>query len=562
MIALDEITGTLGGSFTGGRTSALVHCPCHDDSTPSLHVTMTADGKLLWYCQAGCAQDDVREALIDRGLYSTSRTEKQMNTKEWAFKRWLDKVEAEEQEDRKFRLAYSILYTAGMYRAGMYRREAKDRLAAYFNGRGIGQVPENALWLPAEEVANLADTMPKLGWREMRDCQAMVLPIVNSEHLLGTHVTFLTPDGRTNHRNDKGNVRRTHGSQKGGWIQLGALDPERPLIVAEGVETALSASQLTGFPAIAVLSAVNYVSVWPPKLPELVIAADRDEAGEKQAENAAASWAAKGRTVRIAFPPEGYNDWNDALRDPKADREQLRALLLTGQVPTSAPEPRALTIQEVLDLDIPPLEYIVEPWLETSNIAMIVALPGVGKTRFGMAVGYAIATGPGNFLAWNIPKARQVLYVDGELPAATIKRRVRLLGDSTTKNFHIVSRDLLLREGLDIPDLGKLEGRNFLDRMIERYQIEVMFLDSLSTLIHSHGTGKNASENAAESWTEIQRWLMRHRFYSRTIAFIHHEGRSGLPRMLGRALIAADEELMKEFGQQVVEATGEEQRAA
>jgi putative DNA primase/helicase len=125
------------------------------------------------------------------------------------------------------------------------------------------------------------------------------------------------------------------------------------------------------------------------------------------------------------------------------------------------------------------------------------------------------------------------LYVDGELPAATIQRRVRLLRDPTkdwTKNLHVVSRDILLRQGLDLPDLGKVEGRDFLDRIIQRYQIEVMFLDSLSTLIESYGTGKNASENAAESWTQIQRWLIWHRCRGRTIVLIHHEGRSGLPR--------------------------------
>jgi putative DNA primase/helicase len=40
----------------------LTHCPAHHDRSPSLSVTV-AD-KCLWYCHAGCNQDDVTDALI------------------------------------------------------------------------------------------------------------------------------------------------------------------------------------------------------------------------------------------------------------------------------------------------------------------------------------------------------------------------------------------------------------------------------------------------------------------------------------------------------------------
>ena len=46
---------------------ANVHCPAHDDATPSLSVSEN-DGRTLFHCYAGCSQDAVIAALQDKGL--------------------------------------------------------------------------------------------------------------------------------------------------------------------------------------------------------------------------------------------------------------------------------------------------------------------------------------------------------------------------------------------------------------------------------------------------------------------------------------------------------------
>ena len=71
---LEKIRSTLGG-YCKGSNQVQVKCPCHADKSPSLTVTM-ADGKILFYCHAGCTQDQVYNALHSRGLMPEKTTRK------------------------------------------------------------------------------------------------------------------------------------------------------------------------------------------------------------------------------------------------------------------------------------------------------------------------------------------------------------------------------------------------------------------------------------------------------------------------------------------------------
>jgi len=50
-----------GGRKVGGQY--LVSCPAHDDRRPSLGVRELDDGRLLVRCYAGCATEDILNAL-------------------------------------------------------------------------------------------------------------------------------------------------------------------------------------------------------------------------------------------------------------------------------------------------------------------------------------------------------------------------------------------------------------------------------------------------------------------------------------------------------------------
>lgn len=83
-------------------------------------------------------------------------------------------------------------------------------------------------------------------------------------------------------------------------------------------------------------------------------------------------------------------------------------------------------LNDFLRLELPPQEDILTPWLTTQGLAMIYAPRGVGKTHVALGIAYAVATG-GEFLRWQAPKPRGVLYLDGEMPAKMMQERLKAI---------------------------------------------------------------------------------------------------------------------------------------
>ena len=119
--------------------------------------------------------------------------------------------------------------------------------------------------------------------------------------------TWLTSDG------EKASGKRlTSGNLGAGAVRLGAA--ARVLGLAEGVETALSAMQLTGVPVWASLGASRLHNVeLPPDVEEVHIFVDNDEPGRTAAKRAADVHTSIGRRVYLRSPPDQCGDWNDFL---------------------------------------------------------------------------------------------------------------------------------------------------------------------------------------------------------------------------------------------------------
>lgn len=128
---------------------------------------------------------------------------------------------------------------------------------------------------------------------------------------LGIHRTYISQDGR---KADVEPVKASLGPIWGGAIRLMDLDPGKPLVLAEGIETAASASLLLGWPAWAAISAGNLAEglALPAEARRVAIARDPDGPGWRAARDAWNRFRADRRDVTIATPT-GPGDFNDTL---------------------------------------------------------------------------------------------------------------------------------------------------------------------------------------------------------------------------------------------------------
>jgi hypothetical protein len=185
---------------------------------------------------------------------------------------------------------------------------------------------------------------------------------------------------------------------------------------------------------------------------------------------------------------------------------------------------KAVNILELVNHTFKPREQILAPWLLTQSLNMIYAWRGVGKTHVALGIAYAVATG-GQFLCWTASKRRKVMYLDGEMPGASIQNRLANLIATSTEDFdpnyfRILTPDL--QEGA-MPDLATYEGQVAIDELID--DAEVVVVDNLSSLARSGGR-----ENDAESWQIIAEWALIQRQRGKTVIFVHHSGKGGAQR--------------------------------
>lgn len=224
--------------------------------------------------------------------------------------------------------------------------------------------------------------------------------------------------------------------------------------------------------------------------------------------------------MKVIEPMAGLN-----MRGEAADAKEARQVI--GKLMPVAPTLKvykAVNILELVSHTFKPREQILSPWLLTQSLNMLYAWRGVGKTHVALGIAYAIATG-GAFLCWTANEKRKVMYLDGEMPGASLQARLAKLGTTSTEDFdpdyfRILTPDL--QEG-SMPDLATYEGQAAIDDLIA--DAEVIVVDNLSSMARSGGR-----ENDAESWQIIAEWALIQRQRGKTVIFVHHSGKGGAQR--------------------------------
>ena len=182
--------------------------------------------------------------------------------------------------------------------------------------------------------------------------------------------------------------------------------------------------------------------------------------------------------------------------------------------------PRRLAATALYAADLPEREVILDPILSAKSLALLYGPRGMGKTFVALGIAWAAAAGA-SFLGWRAARPHRVVYVDGEMAAVDMKRRLRLFGPAPrTLEFMLAD----LHQGT-LPDLGRPEGQH---RLMEAWGFpELVVLDNLSSLAGFHGIGPDA-------WSSLQRFLILQRRLGRAMLLVYHANKKGFQRGTNR----------------------------
>jgi hypothetical protein len=132
--------------------------------------------------------------------------------------------------------------------------------------------------------------------------------------------------------------------------------------------------------------------------------------------------------------------------------------------------------------ELPPRDYLLNGVLSTTGRWLISGDTGVGKTLLALELGFAAAAGA-DFLNWNGLRPACVMYIDGEMPAETMKERIEAAAAiyGTEVKLYAYNRDDLGTDAM--PPLNKPEGQRWLWREIEAVKPDAIIFDSMMCLL-------------------------------------------------------------------------------
>ena len=212
-----DIVKTLGGKPSGSGWLCRCPVPSHDDKHASFGVNVR-DGKLYVHCLAGCSQDQVIDELKRRGLWGKTNGAGSSQHASGA-----KDSDAPKDPMKPWRNAGPFV--------------SNSPIDTYLKGRGLELTDDEASslrWSPA-----LWHWVAKTRWPAM----VARVALATGEDIT-SHMTFVEPDGSGKAEIQKPRLFPAGGKTIGGGVWFGTPDPEREFIVAEGIESTLSAMRI------------------------------------------------------------------------------------------------------------------------------------------------------------------------------------------------------------------------------------------------------------------------------------------------------------------------------
>ena len=275
------IVESLQGTWSRGK--GMCCCPAHDDRTPSLSVTLGRKA-ILFHCFAGCSNEEVIAALDRQGVRSRDLFDGS------------GAVAADRLEKRTFNSNARRLWHSA---------------TAISDGPAEGYLAQRGILRASDQLRYLERT--PLGPRgAVQFLPAMLAAVTTDIGIIAIHRTFLDAPNAKLAGFDR--PKRALGSLGCGAVRLAPPAAGR-LGLAEGIESALSATQMFGVPRWATLGNERFGLVAiPESVRELHLFIDNDRGGELANQRALKAYSASCRVIQSRAPASAGFDWNDELK--------------------------------------------------------------------------------------------------------------------------------------------------------------------------------------------------------------------------------------------------------
>lgn len=486
LTSIDNIAERLEGVSWKGEDKLTALCPAHNDHRNSLSVTVGDKGRLLFKCHTGCEFEEIIEALNESQPSSKTVRKKP------------------ERERKKL--------SKGMKRTSFVGPNTPD-----------------------PDFEEILGRKPTVTYRYADAQDRTIGYVVRIESKKGKRFFQITP-----WRDDKGVVHWliedfAKPRPLYGLVELAGADDNEPVLIVEGEKTADAAQ--SRFPSHVVISwhgganAIRQTDWLPLQSFDVTIWPDADDPGLAAADDIARTLRSVGAaSVKIVDVPDILpKGWD--LADDAPDGVEIEALLRDAKPSEEDLSNFLISAKQLAVMDIPPREMVVNPLIASNSINLMYASRGLGKTWVGLSLAKAVALGE-DFLAYHVPEARPVLFIDGEMPLADLKERVKAIGAGDINNLEILSSEIMHRDLRDL-NIDHEEDQLMISAMLDRLAEQdrkpaLIIMDNLSSL------RRGVEENDNSALDNILHWLLslRHKGYATLL--VHHAGKLGDQRGASR----------------------------
>lgn len=166
--------------------------------------------------------------------------------------------------------------------------------------------------------------------------------------------------------------------------------------------------------------------------------------------------------------------------------------------------------------------YWMEPLCFPGCLTLLYAPRGVGKSLFTLWWAMCLAAEEA-FFKYLPSTAVRAMIIDAEMGRDELYPRLAEFGTHITfdsKNLIFITPDLC--EGFRTPNLADAVGQAEIDAIIEKHNIQVVFVDNYNT-----GVRPLLREDDVQTWDRYEAWLIKQRSLGRMVVTVHHAGKSG-----------------------------------